>query len=183
MSNDWRPGEIVVEIGGEVNNYYLFKPLDTKLRGMWSARNHANPVSKPGFTAVPDLPGIMVALDQRRRTLRTVDPLSFPKNKKVLDRANEIRAKHIGKQDPCEPTLKKNLSDGDVKSTLWEMSEMIRAGTATLVNGTLPSPEKIMAMDGRVRVRNTFILQDTPGQTHDATEEEEAKVLANAAPE
>ncbi len=183
MSEQWRPGEIVVEIGGQVNNYYLFKPLDAKLRGKWCARNHPNPVSSIGFTAIPDLPGIMVALDARRRTLRTVDPLSFPEHKKALDEANKIRANYLGEGEPCAPTLKKNLSDGDIKSTLWEMSEMVRAETATLVYGTLPAPEKIMAMDGRVRVRNTFILQDKEGQTNEATEEEEAQVLANAAPD
>jgi hypothetical protein len=175
MSNTWRPGEIVVEIGGKNGAPCLFKPLNLVLRGRWSPRMMPNPSARrTGFSAMPDCPGIMVGLDAVKRTLRTVDPLGLPEHKKTLDKINEVAKKWMGEQGPCENTRAAGLKHGQIKSALWEMSEMVRAGTATVVHGTLPSPEKIMAMDGRLRTRNTFLLE---GESFYASEEEEQEIL------
>lgn len=186
MSSQWRPGEIVIEIGGtnNNNNYYLFRPTLQSLRGKWSARNQVNPSARrTRFTACPDIPGIMAALDPHKRTLRTVDPLGFPENKKLLADAVAIKEKYFGKEGPWASTLKKNLTDAQLKTALWAMSEMVRAGSATVVNGALPAPDKIMAMEGRFKAR---MIKRNPEAGHpdlEASPEEEQMILANATAE
>ena len=113
-------------------------------------------------------------LDVSKRTLRAIDPLSLSEHKKTLHEINRIVKSWIGEKGPYENTLKKGLKDGQIKSCLWEMSEMIRAGTAALIYGTIPAPDKIMERNGRLRTRSTFNLE---GQTVEATEDEEKQIL------
>lgn len=183
MLKHFAAGEIAIEIGGSTNNWYLFKPLGAVLRGKWSVRNIPGGGSShrmPRLNAAPDTPGIIVALDQSKKTLRTVDPLGFPENERVLAEVNETWGKYHGKQRPSEPTLTKHLGEGHVKSALWEMSEMVRAGSATVVNGVIPSPEKIMAMPGYVKARMFYSNPEAREHVLDATEKEEQRILASA---
>lgn len=175
----WKAGELVIEIGGTSNNDYLFDPLGMVLRGKWSPRNVIGGSSAPGAMAMPDMPGMMVALDVTKRTLRGVDPLSLPAFKKLLQDANVVHKRVYG-AEICghDETVKRNMKPGDIKTALWTMSELVRAGKATVISGTMPAPEKIMAMEGKLRVRAIMFNKERGDAGLNATEEEEADILS-----
>lgn len=173
----WRPTEVVVEVGRDANNHFAFNPLSANLRGRW------NPKNEPGASArnntimsAPEVPGMYIVLDAQKRTLRALDPLSLPENKGLLDKLNNAVKAMYGQQGPQEETIQTQLTDGQIKTALWEMWCMVNDGRGWLVHGQMPTPQKIMEMEGRVRRR--FHARDrSANEPWESTEEEEKMLL------
>jgi len=169
----WKPTELVIEMGTGHNNDVFFKPAGVSLRGYWSPRGYTNPSARTtGMMAAPDMPGMYVVIDSTKKTMRVVDPLSFPEFKKQLDAMSNVMHQIQG---PQEGQQNNNLTDSQIKTAVWEASEAVRCGTARLVHGTIPKPKAIMDMPGRIRVR--FAPYKPPEQGYEATEQEEARLL------
>lgn len=175
----WKHNELVVELVGSKNEYFLFRPLRTRLRGRWSRNNIVGMAVSgraPEYANMPDIPGIHVCLDVKGRILQAIDPLGFPENKKILDEANRIRKPWQGEGQPWNDMVSKSLTDSEIKSAMWYIAALHRTGKTRLVHGGVPDRKDILKMPGRLKIRYHHV-NVTDGETEYATEEELA-VLA-----
>ena len=168
----WNQGEIVIELAGKKNQQFMFKPLMVVLRGRWTQANVRQTSTNTEIANLPDVPGIMVAVDVKRKTLRAVDPLGFRENKTVLDEVNRIMGRWIGEGRAWDTMTKKNLPEWEIKTALWNMRQFLDEGKA-IERSTVkvPQREDILSMPGELKLRYFFSSKDRD-QTEFATEEE-----------
>lgn len=176
----WKPTELVVEVGTNANNDCVFNPLGDTLRGRWNPKNYPGASARAStLMSAPEVPGMYVVLDPTKRTLRAIDPLSLPENRGLLDKLNNAVKPVFGQQGAREETIQSQLTDGQIKTALWEMYSMVSDGRGWLVHGQMPAPQKIMEMPGRVRRR--FHSRDrSNNEPWESTEEEEKLLLEKA---
>ena len=155
MNDHWRPGEIVVEFIGGKNNYVLYKPLGERIRGRWAAAKMVGMHSKKGYMGIPVIPGLCLCLSIKGKTIRIVDPLSFPEYEDTLDAANRIIAVHQKAMKPHEERIIEHLTDNNIKSHIWHMFTFHFAGKAKLHHGTMPTAEEIVSMPGGLTTKFT----------------------------
>ncbi len=158
--------EIAIAFESKQNRRFAFESMGMQVRGTWRvAAMTGNPCS--GFERygnMPDVPGHVAVLDPKARTLRVEDPLGWRENKHLLEEINDItkvcRAPKTIK--PEDTSLKRNMSDDDIVTALWEMRAHVDGKRAyELTHGKLPKQEDILAMardgnkdgKGRIRVR------------------------------
>jgi len=149
----WHTGEVVIEVGGDRNQYFYFRPLNCKLRGAYSTINVKSVSSNTEFGNMPDIPGIQVGLDVDAKMLRAADPLGFPEYSHVLAEANRIRKEWIGEGRAWDTMVARNLSQSEIKTALWYMAELVWAKKAKVVQGELPDRKAILKMPGDLRIR------------------------------
>ena len=189
MRDTFRTGEIVIELAGEKCQNFIFRPLPTgePLRGRWDpakVRGPLNLASDYKLITFP-IPGTMVAIDPKARTLRGVDPLTFTEN---ADMWRTIQAACKGgpgsqgdvKQwDGVSLTM---LSPSEIKTALWHIREFVRAKKAVSVKGDIPKLADILAMEGQLLLRDPT-ARDWDEQTEkpkprQATERELERIAA-----
>lgn len=167
-SGNFKTGELAFELGGSQNQQILFKPTATVLRGRWTTDNETG-TSGIGFSAMPDIPGMVVCISPKDKTFRILDPLGFKENATTLTRANEVKEPYFGKSRPHEPVERANLSDSDVKSILWHLIGLVDAETALRVHGKVPTHKSVLEMKGKLRLR---YLDSSQATSKFATDEE-----------
>lgn len=157
---DFKSGEIVIEIAGDKNENVLFNPLSKILRGRWDpakVKGPLNPASDYKLITFP-IPGIMVAIDPKARTLRYADPLGFPENAAMLRTVQQASKDGPGAQGdvgPWEEIRLTLLSPSEIKTALWQMRGLVRASLAVLVKGDFPRLPDILAMEGQLLLRDS----------------------------
>lgn len=158
---NYRSGEVAFEFGGKQNQRYLFKPLGMTLRGRWiTSRIHQT--SEIGFTAMPEIPGQVVAVNAKAKTVRVIDPLSFEENENLLEEANRVKEAHFGRSRPHPTTELSDMTDSDVKSVLWCLLEHAENGDCQVVHGREPTRRDVLQMKGQLRLRYMDSSQSTP---------------------
>ena len=114
--------EIVIEMAGEKNQKFLSGSFEAVLRGRFNTMLMRETSSNSGFSSLPVIPGIYMALDLKKRTLRAIDPLGFPENAEVLDVAGRIVKEVDGNRyGPADTMTRNNMDDTECKTALWEM--------------------------------------------------------------
>lgn len=170
MAN-WKSTEIVVELAakrktmprgdgteepyGPSGSWFFLKTFGDKFRGRFAIADIANPGDAGKYASLPPIPGTHIVVDQKHRTIRAVDPLSFPENKAVLERANTLlQTVQRSKGRPVDTSIIRNASDDEIKTALWEMRQLVDDGQAEVKSeGGLPPADRILAMPGRVKIR------------------------------
>lgn len=191
---DFGPNEIVVEVAVPRNCQYAFKaPLHMALRGRWERQNMAGVMNQDSpYQKLPTVPGMMVAVDIKARTIRAVDPLSFEENADLLAEVHRCcKAAGEGDVGPQPESKLAGLTESEVKTALWHLWEMLNPGTgrdgkpkepkARPVKGDLPRKADILAMPGQLLLREGTIetaydrVSEKPLPKY-ATEEEMARI-------
>ncbi|HJT78076.1 MAG TPA: hypothetical protein VJ739_12805, partial [Gemmataceae bacterium] len=157
-------GVVAIELGDERNRNINWAPEQLILRGRWTRANLLPDEHVEQVQQFPDVPGMMVKVDGRRRRLEVFDPLADPKNKDLADEVAALFKKFFGQQVRPEPPLvRENATDSQVKLWLWHMhvlcvgsprDQKARTGgpQARVAEGQLPRPAEIEALPGRIRV-------------------------------
>jgi hypothetical protein len=170
----WSRDEIVIELAnvrrkqlrrlnqvenyGPVNTYFYSKLFDARFRGRWSSVGLAGKTSEMGLMNLPEIPGIHLAVDPKRRRVRALDPLAWPENEQVLQQANDIFKKINGSQGaPAGDMFVKHPTETHIKTALWEMANWVRDGKAVLVHGHLPAMDKILDAPGQLKIRQQLL--------------------------
>ncbi len=159
-------GEIVVEVAGPQNNNLVgFTPLAATLRGRWDSKKvplSPDPDLHPDL--VGEVPGMLIAIDLKRRTLRSVDPLGFDENKEMCQRLSEIMSQHLAgvrTQIVAEKeTVLKNLTPTELKTALWRMWQLIDSNLAECITDNMPKAADILAMEGNLMIRGDHPVHD-----------------------
>ena len=192
----FQAGEIAVELAKEVkesygddgmpepagprNSYFFLRTFGTKYRGRWRSSDAAGASSDHGYMAMPAIPGIHIIVNQKKRTIRAVDPLAWPEHEKTLAQANKIR-----KNSPegvegraWDESRIENATDTEMKTCLFELREFVDNRSAVCHTDNLPSREEIMAMEGNIlrRVNAPVSRSDGTLPPAYATEEELARM-------
>jgi len=132
----------------------LLKVFDKSFRGRFSIASLANPGDAGKYAGMPDIPGIHVCVNIKGRTIKAVDPLGFPEHKSTLDAANRIKANVQGVTErPCDTSIINRATPTELKSALWEMRSYVDERQAVIIEGTLPSGEEILKMEGQLKIR------------------------------
>ncbi len=188
---DFRTGEIVIELAGDKCQNFLFRllPSNEPLRGRWDpakVRGPLNPASSYKLITFP-IPGIMIAIDPKARTLRGVDPLTFTENAEMWRLIQVACKEGPGSQGDVRQWEGQNLtmlSPSEIKTALWLMKEMVRTKKAVVVKGDFPKLTDILAMEGELLLRDPSAREwdeqtDKP-KPRQATERELERVRALA---
>src|SRR5947209_5555571 len=77
-------GVVVVELGDDRNRTVMWEPEQRACRGRWSRSNLLPDEMIEQVMRMPDIPGIRVRVDGRRRRLELFDPLGAPENAALL---------------------------------------------------------------------------------------------------
>lgn len=186
----WQAGDIVVELAsttkmktndaGEVekfgprNSYFHLRTFAERFRGRFQVGELTEPASAVGYTAIPTIPGIHIVVNEKRRTIKAVDPLNFPENANILRQANKIREPYEGRGRPWDERVINNATPTEIKTCLFELREFVDDGQAEIVSGTLPESEAILAMEGNLNRRIYAQVSGRDGKVPPvyATEEE-----------
>jgi hypothetical protein len=154
--NRWKPGEVAIEFHTpDQNKDALWKPVAQRTcRSRWSARNIPEQASNAHYHTLPDVPGMIVALHAKERTLRFLDPLGFRENVHLLEKHNEMREQWEGQRYKAEDTaIHKGLTVSDVKTCMWHIFQWVEAGKATVLSGALPGQKEILDAPGELQLR------------------------------
>lgn len=147
--------EITIEIGDEKNRSLMCPISKERLRGWWKRSNLIGVSVSAAAQSLPDLPGIYVILDCRKKTIRYADPLSFPENADLLTHAQKI-VKEVFR-DSCGPekeVVQENLNENDLKTALYWFRRIVDSKQAALISGSLPEMEQILALPGRTKIES-----------------------------
>jgi hypothetical protein len=195
----WSRDEIVIELAntrkrtikklgvpeeyGPVNTQFFCKLFKAVLRGKWSSVGLTGQTSALNLTSMPEIPGIHIAVDLKRKRIRALDPLAWAEHEETLARANAIRSFITGYEGrPWDDMVISNATDTEIKTALWEMANWVKAKKANVIAGHLPPPEKVLELDGGLIVRTEDMRtgeRDAEGNavlTPYATENELAKM-------
>lgn len=152
FSKHWKVGEFVIEATPQKNQQLRFKPLRLTLRGRWLTS--IMPDSGAGYKQLPEvIPGVCLALDVKRAKLRVVDPLGFPECAEIVAQSNRVRKGWEPEQGPWPEAVHDKLGQGDLKTMLLHMVELVDTGHATVLQGPVPKIEEVLEMPGKARRR------------------------------
>jgi hypothetical protein len=159
-----------IEIGDERNRNFMWAPTQEILRGRWERSNLLGDELVAETNQMPDIPGLWVMVDGRKRELRLLDPLNDPKNRD-LSRALSMKVKAFLNLDmgPQQDRIWENASDSLVKEWLYWMRRLVNGAPVELEIGTgmrksggpqakvlpgtqLPSLNEIYALSGGLSV-------------------------------
>jgi len=156
-----------VEVNGPHNESLIFSPARSKVRGRWSFAkvNHRDKgeAMKMLAMAAPEIPGMAIELDTEKRKARIYDLLTEPESRSVLKACNDVfkqyPAEFDGSEKKPQETVRYELTQDDVKTWLFVISQTVASGLAV----ALPSSEAIPG-DEVVRLMPGKRLRD-PGNT------------------
>jgi hypothetical protein len=144
-----RSGEVVIEINGK-NRHVKFGPYKSKkpLRGRWqtdrlplgtSAREGSNVLN------VREIPGLYICANLDKGECSIIDPLSFAKNRDVLNAVSAALGNEVA---PQPPRVFENRTPAQMATWLHAMKRLVDGQLATIVklDGEWPS------VAGRVQV-------------------------------
>lgn len=159
--------EIVIEMAGEKNQNFLFGSFEATLRGRWNPMLIRDTSTGTDYGSLPIIPGIYVAIDLKKRTLRAIDPLGFPENADALAAVDRVVGGHQGgRRGPADTMTRNNMTETELKTGLWEMHQWVESNKAVVVNGTMPEPKEILALPGELLIRRHFVGEnETPYAT------------------
>ena len=178
---DWRSGEIVIELAatkktitgesgaveayGPTNTYVFLRTFSARLRGQFRVADMAEAGSAPGYGRLPTIPGIHIAVDKKKKTVRAVDPLGFPENAGILRQINDIREPWEGTRGRAWDEHRiENATPTEIKTALVEMREIVDDKQAVVREGDLPALKEILAIEGDVKRRNIHCRHDNDGK-------------------
>lgn len=138
-------GEIMIELVNPKGMDLLFDPLQVRLRSRFS-RQMLPPgmtAGDTGLDALPDIPGMCVALNVATKTARVFDPLGVKSNEQRLAAINNVLAQNgrpaIG---PAPETVKHLSTDNEVATWLYYMRRLVHEFKIALhVTGSAPLGE------------------------------------------
>jgi hypothetical protein len=156
----------IVEVADEYNHNIRW-PLDERvLRGRWSGMNNAGPKNDDErfrqFNAAPDLPGLRIGVDTRKRVAFIYDPLGEAKYRNVL--AKWQSAVQVAFGENCAPERMTELDDmtpDEIKTWCYWVRRFVDAGNVKVMDGTVPSMAAIRGMEGLVQKHNYDNRHDT----------------------
>jgi len=164
--SDGFTGDVVIEVGDERNRNIIWSPTKRELRGRWSRVNLTGDELVESLGMLPDIPGMHIIADGRRKRLVILDPLADPKNAELREKVSKIIKESWRREEGPEKTvIIENASDTQIKTWLFWMRRLVegapvvqeRRGTsggpqAKIVSGKLPSYEEIAALPGKTRI-------------------------------
>lgn len=147
--------KFMIEVGDDRNRSVMFPPLGQRiLRGRWRMSNNRGQNPDEDFVEMPDLPGMMIAVDEtsREAVIRVFDPLGLEKNKTVLEKAKRIVKSKFNVRCGPDRNFKVATPPADqLKNFLYWCRRLVDNGTAEVVQGDIPSMEAITARPGRIQ--------------------------------
>lgn len=158
-----------VEISSSQNGNIVW-PLDRSiLRGSWKRANIARLQPDESFQTMPDLPGLIMAVNTLQKKIIKYDPLLAKDNDRVLKLAQKTIRETAGvKVQPDKGKKWENQSDDNLKTAVYFLWRFVANKTAVVVRGKLPTEEEIKAMPGVVRLGNfsefASTVRETPNQ-------------------
>jgi hypothetical protein len=152
-------GEVIVEIGDEMNRQVMFNPMQERLRGRWDPHHlQLGDTSSAGLMQMPPIPGMYVCLSLTERKGVLLDPLSLAANATLLSRVSHTH--HGLFKAHCtavETKVKAELTDDDLATWLYWMYRIVSGGQGRLISGSLPdSPADIKRRVPKGKVRREF---------------------------
>jgi len=152
MSSRFPTEVITVEIAPKFNRQLMCEFLGERLRGRWSMAAIPGQSSET-MSGMPDLAGIRLTLDCRKRTLVKFDPMGDEDHKDALDRAKRILSGWGSSSHDPHPTVTRDkLSDNDLKSILHEFCQWRDHAKVIVIAGDIPDTASIDSLPGRRRI-------------------------------
>ena len=165
----WDAGEIVVEFVGPRNQHFTFKPLGMRLRGRWVTSNVRREATRTNFTLHPDIPGVFVCLNIKKKVVRVLDPLTWDEYENTLKDANRVRGSFFSEGRGWEPVVKDRLTESEIKSILWDLVQRQEGGDLVVHHGEIPDRQSVLDRKGQLRLRYGILMDK---ESVFATEEE-----------
>lgn len=144
-----------VEMGDSKNRCMVW-PLDQRnLRGRWRRDNIAGVTTDDRFALMPDLPGHCITMDAAKKAAIIFDPLSDPKNERILKKAQAVAEAIWGTKCAGDQAVRNDdMSDDEVKTWAYWVRRYLDARQCRVVRGTVPEMAEILALPGRVAHHN-----------------------------
>lgn len=139
-----------IEVAGPGNEYTVFIPTKTRLRGRWDFRNtsHRRPSEELGELSrvAPVIPGILISLDTTTRKGQHVDPLKETDGgRKVLASVNAVQRRYspVGEGDKkaYETQIFEELTNDQIKEWMFYMRSLVDQNLAQYVPGSTELPD------------------------------------------
>lgn len=156
-------GKIVIEIVGNQNENYSFKPIDEVVRGRKDSARFPQRGRPEGLSdllaSVPVIPGEYLMVDFDKMEGHRFDPLrETPEGQELWKQIAAVIKRHRLEFGPIldlrEPAIHKLTANGEdggglAKDWLWWMRRAVEGGHARVVSGKLPEYDEIRSMPGR----------------------------------
>lgn len=142
---------VIVELGDVRGRSILFPPNQRVLRGKWSKSQVSHQSMSPELANMPDIPGLLIAVDTAQRAVGILDPLNqqTPDTKAQLAKLTEIYPQIMNQKGTPEKDVKLGKqTDSTLKTWLYWIRRLVDGRQATLHRGNLPKIEDIEAMPG-----------------------------------
>lgn len=182
----------VIEIADSRNGSVLWPITQSMLRGKWAQANIPAASMPEKLQGFPDMPGIHIAIDSRRRAGTVFDLLSRKSHESLLKEINDKHERIWGcKCQPDKDINLRNMTDDQIKNWFYWIRRMLDSKQCVCVEGTVPSMTQIEAMPGKystnqfdasVHVKKDFekspypyvapVLQDFQKRQSDLVEED-----------
>lgn len=167
-------GEITIEVATKHCGSLQFCAVTParNLRGRWDrSKLYGESINGP-LSQMPDIPGMYISIDPKRRRARIYDPLTLEENKDLLYTMEKIwNQTNQEAAGPGKETIRENMDDTQIKTYLHWMRRAVDDRCAREIPGSarLPSLKEIARLPGKTRVeirsnlsRNVKYLEDMP---------------------
>ena len=139
----------VVEMGDEHGGQIMVSTLSEVFRGRFPvSRMHERPKT---MGMLDDIPGIYFGINIRASRVSIWDPLEEKRNKDQVDRLNNVMVEtKLKGRGPLRFMERRDteLPADTFKTLVIELMTKVERGTATVVEGRLPTAKDLEAMDG-----------------------------------
>lgn len=146
---------LVVEFGDENNRQILLSTKREKLRGKFSIAGLHQRKNVPGrsvgesMSRMPDIPGMRMELIFSKNEIRIFDPLADDPD--LLDKINAVGRDQGISSRPYKavPERKEEMDNDTFKTMVREIVQLVKAESATVVDGDIPKLEAVDKLPGR----------------------------------
>jgi len=150
-----------IEFGGPNNENTLCPITRRKYRGKWVMSNVKGRVPEDFFSRMPDLPGHMLVIDGKSRTVTFLDPLDKEGFREVLAEAQSVLQGRGWGDEPDEEEVLTNCPDDVLKEYIYWCRRWVDNAQAAAINGTkVPEMKAVEALPGKVRY-NQFEMSNS----------------------
>jgi len=146
-----------VECGDDNNRTITINTLKLRLRGRWSQttlhkRETGGRDLGNAMSAMPDIPGICIAVVPSRLKVLIFDPLET--NVALTERINSVLSKAAsvrtsGRPVTFVPRVEQTLDADTFKTLVLELAQKIESRSIIVVDGTMPTKQEAESLEGR----------------------------------
>lgn len=157
--------ECTIEVGDERNRSFMWGPTKDILRGRWTRTNLHGDEMVDQTVRMPDVPGMHIVIDGRKRRLAIIDPLGKQENRNILDEIKVNLKNFSDREQTAHPDkVVENATDNQIKTWLYWAYRLLQGAPvdksrrpwsggpqARIVSGQMPDFDRLIGFAGKIR--------------------------------